>query len=160
MDQMGRMSVYLFKRFRSFNPVNIGSVGQRAAKLLSIKLWEWFNPKIQEASSISRVGFVLSKWPHLHRARLVSVCNRTFVAVYISNPLCIALLIWFLNITYVISGGNHNKVLQNKRMNFLRKHDYFLTVCPIVVMPAILQCQYSMFQKFMTIVIRELIKTQ
>ena len=27
----------MFKRFRSFNPVNIGSVGQRVAKVLSVK---------------------------------------------------------------------------------------------------------------------------
>ena len=37
--------------------------------------------KTQEASSILRVGFVCSKWPHLHRAYLVTVCNRTFIAV-------------------------------------------------------------------------------
>ena len=29
--------------------------------------------KIQEASSIIRVGLALSKWPHLHRAYVVSV---------------------------------------------------------------------------------------
>ena len=30
------------KKFRSFIAENLGSVGQRAAKLLAIKLWEWF----------------------------------------------------------------------------------------------------------------------
>ena len=98
----------------------MGSVGQRAAKLPAIKLWEWFDPgptrtraewfewgqaadfflrttnltannfavlwsidpkflalkdlnllkkhtKNQEASSILRLVFTLSKWPHLHR---------------------------------------------------------------------------------------------
>ena len=30
--------------FRSFDSENLGSVGQRAAKLLAIKLWEWFDP--------------------------------------------------------------------------------------------------------------------
>ena len=35
--------VYLFKRFRSFNAENLKSVGQRAAKLPAIKLWEWLN---------------------------------------------------------------------------------------------------------------------
>ena len=29
--------------------------------------------KVQEASSILRVGFALWKWPHLHRAYLVTV---------------------------------------------------------------------------------------
>ena len=35
--------VCFFKRFRSFNAKNLGSVGQRAAKLPAIKLWEWFD---------------------------------------------------------------------------------------------------------------------
>ena len=30
--------------FRSFNAKNLGSVGQRDAKLLAIKLWEWLDP--------------------------------------------------------------------------------------------------------------------
>ena len=34
----------LYNGFRSFNDRNMGSVGQRAAKLLAIKLWEWFDP--------------------------------------------------------------------------------------------------------------------
>ena len=33
------------KGFRSFFSKNLGSVGQRAAKLLAIKLWEWFDPE-------------------------------------------------------------------------------------------------------------------
>ena len=32
-----------FKRFRSFVAKNLKSVGQRAAKLPAIKLWEWLN---------------------------------------------------------------------------------------------------------------------
>ena len=35
--------VCFFKRFRSFSAENLGSVGQRAAKLPAIKLWEWFD---------------------------------------------------------------------------------------------------------------------
>ena len=31
--------------------------------------------KVQNASSILRVGFVLSKWPHLHRVYLITVCR-------------------------------------------------------------------------------------
>ena len=119
--------VCFFRRLRSFNDKNLRSVGQRAAKLPAIKLWEWFDPgcsrtradrfecgrgwkadfffrpptlmtdifaalwhtdlkflslkdlnllkkhtKNQEASSILRVVFALSKWPHLHRAYVVS----------------------------------------------------------------------------------------
>ena len=33
----------VLKGFRSFNAKNFGSVGQRAAKLPAIKLWEWFD---------------------------------------------------------------------------------------------------------------------
>ena len=33
------------KRFRSFNAINLRSVGQRAAKLPASKLWEWFDPR-------------------------------------------------------------------------------------------------------------------
>ena len=117
--------VCFFKRFRSFVAENLESVGQRAAKLPAIKLWEWFDPgwswtradrfecgrgwkadfffrpptlivsnfealqstdpkflsfkdlnllkkhiKNQEASSILRVVFALSKSPHLHRVLL------------------------------------------------------------------------------------------
>ena len=36
--------VCFFKRFRSFVAENLESVGQRAAKLPAIKLWEWFDP--------------------------------------------------------------------------------------------------------------------
>ena len=34
----------ILKGFRSFNAENMGSVGQRAAKLPAIKVWEWFDP--------------------------------------------------------------------------------------------------------------------
>ena len=35
---------YFERGFRSFNTGNMESAGQRAAKLPSFKLWEWFNP--------------------------------------------------------------------------------------------------------------------
>ena len=38
--------------------------------------------KAQEASSILKVGFALSKWPHLHRVYLVTVCKRGATAVF------------------------------------------------------------------------------
>ena len=103
--------VCFFKRFRCLNAENLGSVGQRASKLLAVKLWKWLTAtgnrtraksnhsqslmasnfaalwptdpkfsalkdlilfstvsKVQEASSILKVGFAFSKWPHFHRA--------------------------------------------------------------------------------------------
>ena len=34
----------VLKGFRSLNAKNVESVGQRAAKLPAIKVWEWFDP--------------------------------------------------------------------------------------------------------------------
>ena len=34
----------ILKGLTSFNDKNVGSVGQRAAKLPAIKFWEWFDP--------------------------------------------------------------------------------------------------------------------
>ena len=142
----------ILKGFRSFNAENVGSVGQRAANLPAIKVWEWFDPgpprtradwfecgrgrmadffvrpptlttgnfeaiwpkdlktsgikvlnrfkkyaKYQEASSILWVGFALSKWPHLHRAYVVTV---PFILI-----LAVCTLFWSLcKILFSISG--------------------------------------------------------
>ena len=120
---------YIGKGIRSLYARNMGSVGQRAAKLPAIKVWEWFGPgttrararagrqtflwdlqlwrlvtlkpfdlqtiflalkdlipfskynKIQGSCSIYRVGFALSKTPHLHRAYLVTVRKRKSMTV-------------------------------------------------------------------------------
>ena len=37
--------------------------------------------KVQEAGSILKVSFALSKWPHFHRAYLVTVCKQGATAV-------------------------------------------------------------------------------
>ena len=129
--------VCFFKRFRSFIANNLGSVDQRAAKLLAVKvgglkkksagqprphsnqsarvrfrsrsnhsqslmasnfatLWPTdskflalknLNPlkivlKFQEPSSVLKMGFALSKWPHLHRAYLVTVRKLNLHSVY------------------------------------------------------------------------------
>ena len=39
--------------------------------------------KVQDASSILKVRFALSKRPHLHRAHLVTVCNQKLIAVHV-----------------------------------------------------------------------------
>ena len=135
----------VLKRFRFFNAESLGSVSQRASKLLAVKVWGlkkksasrprpqsaslprfeprsrsnhsqslmagnfaalWptdpkslalkdLNPfktvsKVQKTSSILRVGFALSKWPHLHRAYVVGGCLFNFgtVATFLreNNP--------------------------------------------------------------------------
>ena len=42
--QQIKLLIYIHRGFRAFHTGNIGSVVQRAAKLLSVKLWEWFRP--------------------------------------------------------------------------------------------------------------------
>ena len=129
----------ILKGFRPFNAKNVGSVGQRDAKLPAIKVRErfdfarvwtradWFEcgrgrmadfivrpptlttgnfeaiwpkdlktsgikvlnrfkkyAKYQEASSILWVGFALSKWPHLHRAYVVTVPFILILAVFVA----------------------------------------------------------------------------
>ena len=141
--------VYLSNGFRTFHTINMGSVGQRAAKLLAVNvgglkkesairpwphsnqsarvrswaksnhsqslmagnfaaLWPTdptfsglkdLNPfkafyKIQEASSILKVGFAPLKWPYLHRAYVVTVPFILILAV---------ILIMVLNAKYIPS---------------------------------------------------------
>ena len=38
--------------------------------------------QVQETSSLIRVGFALSKWPHFHRVYLVTVRKQSSMAVY------------------------------------------------------------------------------
>ena len=96
--------MYLFKRFRSFIAENLESVGQRASKLLAVKVGglkkksanqphfiftaikdinlSKKHTKSQEAGSILKVFFALSKGPHFHRADLVTVYKCMFIALY------------------------------------------------------------------------------
>ena len=53
--------VCLSKRLRFFNPVNIKFVGQRAAKLSSVKLWERFDP----GRSRTRADWFKSGWSQM-----------------------------------------------------------------------------------------------
>ena len=77
------------KRFRSFNAKNLGSVEQRSAKLLAVKVFSVFKDlypfqsvsKVKGAGSNLRVSFALSKWPYFHRVYLVTVCKPGAMAV-------------------------------------------------------------------------------
>ena len=102
--------IYFGKGFRSFYTIDIGSAGQRAAKLLAVKvggspkksaafaitaevcvniclaqvhLLQCSNHSQSLSSSILWVhaGFALSKSTHLHRAYLVTVCNQRLIAM-------------------------------------------------------------------------------
>ena len=50
--------------------------------------------KVEEASSILRVVFSLSKWPHLHRAYLVTLWTFFVTAVAFTTLLCRWMQIW------------------------------------------------------------------
>ena len=51
----------LFKGFRSFNAENLGSVGQRATKLLAIKLWDDLTLGILESGPMALADFAAIK---------------------------------------------------------------------------------------------------
>ena len=55
----------------------------KESKFFALKILNPFKAvsKGQEASRILRVGFDRLKWPHLRRAYLVTVCNRSFITV-------------------------------------------------------------------------------
>ena len=38
--------------------------------------------KVKETSSVLRVSFALSNWPHFHRVYLLTVCNQKLIAVF------------------------------------------------------------------------------
>ena len=56
---------------------NFTALQPREFKFLATKDQNLFKKytKNQEASSILRVVFAISKWPHLHKAYLVTVCE-------------------------------------------------------------------------------------
>ena len=59
------------------------------------KLW-----KVQNASSSIRVGFALSKWPHLHRAYVISGC------IFFTAAVCnLGSKYPYFNRAYVVSSG-------------------------------------------------------
>ena len=60
---------------------------------------------IKEAGSILRIGFALAKYPHFHRAYLVTICKQKLVAVYI----------------YVV---NQSIISQNKRKPDFKRQQY------------------------------------
>ena len=72
-----------FMRPPTLTTGNFEAIWPKDLKFLAIKDLNCLNKyaKYQEASSILRVGFAISKWPHLYSAYLVTVCNRTFIAV-------------------------------------------------------------------------------
>ena len=72
------------KLFSKFDGWWLYSPSTYIPQIFSIKRSKPFKIYIenQEASNILRVGFSLSKWPHLQRAYLVTVRNQNFIAVY------------------------------------------------------------------------------
>ena len=73
--------------FQSLTASNFEALWPTDLKFSAFKDLNFFSIvlKVQEAGSILRVGFALSKWPHFHRVYLVTVCKRSSIAVYISS---------------------------------------------------------------------------
>ena len=71
--------------FRSLNGKNFDSIGQRAAKLLAVKVRVLLFSKsilqAQEVGSMLGMSFARSKWPHFHRAYLGTICKPRATAV-------------------------------------------------------------------------------
>ena len=76
----------LFLRPPTLTAGNFAALWPTDPKFLALKNLNPFETvsKVQKTSSISRVGFALSKWPHLHRAYVVGGCLFNFGTV--SNP--------------------------------------------------------------------------
>ena len=79
---------------RASNFAALWSTDPIFSALKDLNLLKKFN-KNQKASSILRVGFAHSKWSHLHGAYLVTVCNRSFIAVCAETHYEIPLLLLF-----------------------------------------------------------------
>ena len=62
--------------------------------------------KVQKTSSILRVGFALSKWPHLHRAYVVGGCLFNFGTVHTTTHCQKRLNSWIKTAVFSIS-WNH-----------------------------------------------------
>ena len=81
--------VCFFKRFRSFDSENLGSTGQRAAKLQAIKVWEWCDP------GRSRMRADRFEWGQGRMAdfflRPPTLTDSNFVALWPKDPIFTAL---------------------------------------------------------------------
>ena len=74
----------LWKCFRSFITRNVGSVGQRAAELPDIKLFEWFDPGELEprpnalahiSAGMAKVADFFFKTPTLTASNFAALCS-------------------------------------------------------------------------------------
>ena len=79
----GRMADF-FVRPPTLTTGNFEAIWPKDLKILAIRDLNLLKKyvKYQKASSILRVGFALSKWPHLHRAYVVTVPFILILAVY------------------------------------------------------------------------------
>ena len=121
--------VCFFKRFRSFIAENLESVGQRAAKLPAIKLWEWLNR--DRGSNPSR----LADWG---RGRLADFFLRpptltasNFAALWSTDPKFLALkdlLFFSQDIEFQVAGSILKVVFALSNWPHLHRA-YLVTVC-------------------------------
>ena len=88
----------LFLRPPTLTAGNFAALWPTDPKFLALKDLNPFKTvsKVQKTSSILRVGFALSKWPHLHRAYVVGGCLFNFgtVNTYYVPQLYYMIIVW------------------------------------------------------------------
>ena len=72
-----------FLRTPTLTASNFAALWPTDPKLLALKDLNLFSKckKFQNGGSILKLSFALSKWPHFHRAYVVTVCNLIFITV-------------------------------------------------------------------------------
>ena len=118
------------KGVRSFYARNMGSVGQRAAKLQAIKLWEWFDPwqtLIQADWLEWDLGLVTDFF-----LRLPTLTANNFEALHPSDPLSTIFKDLNLSKKYI----KNQKKFRSDFALLKRPHlhrAYFVTLCRVLI---------------------------
>ena len=139
----------ILKGFRSFNAENVGSVGQRAAKLPAIKLWEWFD--------FARVR-TRADWFKWGRGRMADFFMRpptlkagNFEALWLIDPIFTALKV----LNPLKRSFKHQEASYNFKLGFAlsnRPHfnSVYLVRVPFLTGIAVIRCNYEIIQSTLT----------
>ena len=112
----------LFLRPPTLTAGNFAALWPTDPKFLALKDLNPFKTvsKVQKTSSILRVGFALSKWPHLHRAYVVGGCLFNFgtVVTVINHNTLIFLIDTYTVLKYKILQSFNDKLIRASHLNF------------------------------------------
>ena len=102
---------------------------------VTVPLWKDLDPVVnmfsaEQTGNILHIGFAFSKWPHFHRAYLVTICYKNFKDVcasqYLKDQCWMLYFIIFLGIETGKWKGH-----MDKKILFYTKTNKYPTVCPI-----------------------------